>query len=104
MRIFQYTFETRKRSVISTFSICMNESKTYCKFVSLKSQMRIGFSAAGKIYCVCALLQNAGTCLYGNQISKFFQFICLGSLAFLFILQCIKERKYTNICLFSNSH
>ena len=63
-----------------------NEIKTYFKFVSLKSQVGIGLNAAGKIYCVCALLQNTGTCLYGNQISEFFQFICLGSLAFLFIL------------------
>ena len=64
----------------------LDEIKTYFKFVSLKSQERIGSSAAGKIYCVCALLQNAGTCLYGNQISEFFQFICLISLTFLFIL------------------
>ena len=33
-----------------------NEIKTSFKFVSLKSQMRIGLSAASKIYCVCALL------------------------------------------------
>ena len=80
-----------------------NEIKTYFKFVLLKSRMGIGLSAASKIYCACALLQNAGTCLYGNQISEFFQFICVGALAFLFTLSCIKERKYTNICLFSNS-
>ena len=47
-----------------------NEIKTYLKFVSLKSRVRIGWiglSAACKIYCACALLQNAGTCLYGNN-------------------------------------
>ena len=68
----------------------LNKIKTYFKFVSLKSQMRTGLSAAGKIYCVCVLLQNAETCLRGNQISEFFQFICLGSVAFLFVLQCTK--------------
>ena len=33
-----------------------NEIKTYFKFVSLKSQMKIGLNAEGKIYCVYALL------------------------------------------------
>ena len=44
-----------------------NEIKTYFKFVSFKSQVRIsriGLSAAGKIYCVCTLLENAVICLY----------------------------------------
>ena len=50
-----------------------NKIKTYFKFVSLKSQMKIALSAVGKIYCVCALLQNTRTCLYGNWISQFFQ-------------------------------
>ena len=63
-----------------------NEIKTYFKLVSLKSQVRIGLSAAGKIYPIFALPQNIETRLYGNQISEFFQFICLGSLAFRFIL------------------
>ena len=47
--------------------------KTYVKFASLKSQMKTGVSAVGKIYCLWDLLQNARTCLYGNQISEFFQ-------------------------------
>ena len=42
-----------------------NEIKTYFKFVSLKSQMKIGLNAAGKICCVCALLQNERTCFMG---------------------------------------
>ena len=40
---------------------------------------------------------------YENQISEFFQFIYLGSLAFLFMLSCRKEQKYANICLLSKS-
>ena len=48
------------------------EIKTYFKFESLKSQMKIGLSAVGKMYCVCALLQNARTCLYGNKVSEHF--------------------------------
>ena len=50
-----------------------NEIKTCFKFVLLKSQMKIGLSAVGKNYCAFAVLQNAKTCLYGNQISDFFQ-------------------------------
>ena len=48
------------------------EIKTYFKFVSIKSQMKIGLSAVGKMHCVCALLQNAQTCLYGNKVSRVF--------------------------------
>ena len=35
--------------------------------------MKIELNAVSKIYCVCALIQNAKTCLHGNQISEFFQ-------------------------------
>ena len=48
------------------------EIKSYFKFVSFKSQMKIGLSTVGKIYFVCGLLQNAQTCLYGNKISEYF--------------------------------
>ena len=55
------------------------------------------------VYVPCFKMQEHVYMAYGNQISEFFQFICLGSLAFLFMLLCIKERKHANICLFSNS-
>ena len=35
--------------------------------------MKIGSSVVSKVYFVCTLLQNIRTCLYGNQISEFFQ-------------------------------
>ena len=44
----------------------------YFKFVDFKKSQKIGLSAVGKIYVVCTLLQNALTCLYGNNTSKFF--------------------------------
>ena len=44
----------------------------YFRFVDFKNSQKIGLSAVGKIYVVCALLQNALTCLYGNNPSKFF--------------------------------
>ena len=42
----------------------------YFKFTDFKKDLKIGLSAVGKIYMVCALLCNAMTCLYGNNSSK----------------------------------
>ena len=48
------------------------EIKTFFKFVDFKSQQKIGLSAVGKVYVVCALLQNARACMYGNKVSEYF--------------------------------
>ena len=50
----------------------IGEIKTNFKFASLKSQMKIGLSAAGETYFVCGLVQNTQTCLYGNKVSEYF--------------------------------
>ena len=34
--------------------------------------MNVNLSPVGKMYVVCALLENAQTCLYGNQVSEMF--------------------------------
>jgi len=44
----------------------------YFKFLDFKRNLKIGMSSIGKLYLVSALLQNAVTCLYGNNTSKFF--------------------------------
>ena len=44
----------------------------YFKFIDFKSQLRVNMSAVGKFYIVCALLENAQTCLYGNIVSEKF--------------------------------
>lgn len=44
----------------------------YFKFIDFKRQMKVNLSPLGKIYFVCALLENAQTCLYGNQVSHMF--------------------------------
>ena len=44
----------------------------YLKFIDFKSQLRVKLSALGKFYIVCALLQNAHTCLYGNIVADKF--------------------------------
>ena len=45
---------------------------SYFKSLDLKKNLKIGLSSVGKMYIVSALLQNALTCLYGNQTSSFF--------------------------------
>ena len=44
----------------------------YFKFIDFKKQMKINLSSVGKMYFVCALLENARTCLYGNLVSTTF--------------------------------
>ena len=39
-------------------------------FVDFKKNLKIGLSAIGKMYVVCALLTNARTCLYKSQTSN----------------------------------
>ena len=44
----------------------------YFKFLDFKKGLKLQLSAVGKMYRVCALLQNAHTCLYGNKTSTYF--------------------------------
>ena len=44
----------------------------YFKFLDLKKNLKIGLNAVGKMYIVCALLNNARSCLYGSQTSNYF--------------------------------
>ena len=44
---------------------------TYFKFTDFKRNLKIGSSAVGQIYIVCAVLHNGRTCLYGNSTSTF---------------------------------
>ena len=44
----------------------------YFKFLDFKKNLKIGLSAVGRMYSVCALLQNALTCLYGSNTSSYF--------------------------------
>ena len=45
----------------------------YFKFLDFKKNLKIGLSAVGKMYIVCALLRNAHTCLYKSNTSDFFE-------------------------------
>ena len=48
---------------------------TYFKFIDFKKPPKIGLSAVGKSYVICALLRNALTCLYGNTTSTYFELV-----------------------------
>ena len=41
-------------------------------FLLMKSQMRLGLQPIGQYYIVATLLYNCYACMYGNEISKFF--------------------------------
>ena len=49
------------------------EITKYFKFVDFKQQLKICLSPIGKIYIVCAILQNSLACLYGNMVSDYFE-------------------------------
>ena len=42
------------------------------KFLDFKKNLKVGLSAVGKMYIVCALMQNAHTILYGSVTSEYF--------------------------------
>ena len=44
----------------------------YFAFLDFKKNLKIGLSAVGKMYRVCALLHNARACLYKNTTSLYF--------------------------------
>lgn len=49
-----------------------NDIVNYLKFIDFKKNLKVGLSAVGKVYIVCALLRNALTCLYGHTTSEFY--------------------------------
>ena len=49
--------------------------KNYFKFIDYHKMLKIGLSAVGKFFLVCGLLQNGHTCLYGNNVSEYFNIL-----------------------------
>ncbi|XP_028415379.1 uncharacterized protein LOC114538401 [Dendronephthya gigantea] len=45
----------------------------YFRCTDFKRGLQLRLSPIGKIYIVCAILQNAHACLYGNIVSEYFQ-------------------------------
>ena len=68
MKAFNESMSAVRVSVEWTFGDIINSFK----FLDFKKNLKIGLSSVGKMYIICALLQNAITCLYGNQSSRYF--------------------------------
>ena len=47
----------------------------YFKFLGFKKNLKVQFSAVGKMYLVRALLKNARSCLYGSSTSQYFNIL-----------------------------
>ena len=45
----------------------------YFKFLDFKKDLKLQLSAVGEKYIVCAMMQNARTCLYSNTTSEYFR-------------------------------
>ena len=65
------------------FNKCMSQVRTsvewvfgevvdYFAFLDFRKNLKIGLSAVGKMYTVCALMTNAHTCLYRSVTSSYF--------------------------------
>ena len=59
-------------SVCASIEWIFGEIVKYFKFVDFKRNLCLGLSPIGKFYIVCALLQSAMACLYGNITSEWF--------------------------------
>ncbi|CAH3023901.1 unnamed protein product [Porites evermanni] len=66
-------FNTAMSSLRVSVEWLFNDVSNYFKFIDFKKNLKIGMSAVGKQYIVCALLRNVLTCLYGNITSDHFQ-------------------------------
>ena len=66
-------FNDSMSSVRVSFEWLFGDILNYFKFLNFKKNLKIGLSSVGRTYVVCALLQNALTCLYGNQTADFFE-------------------------------
>ena len=65
-------FNTAMSSVRVSVEWLFGDITNYFRFIDFKKNLRIGMSAVGKQYIICALMGNALTCLYGNNTSQFF--------------------------------
>lgn len=68
----QQQFNTSMSAVRSSVVWVFGDIINYFSFLDFKKNLKIGLSAVGKMYIVCALLTNARTCLYPTSTSTFF--------------------------------
>ena len=67
-----YEYNRAMSSVQVTVEWLFGKIVKYFKFTNFKCQQSISLSPVGKIYIVCAILQNALTCIYNNPVSEYF--------------------------------
>ena len=67
MRAFNSAMSSARISVEWFFG----DISTYFQLIDCKKNLKIGMSAMGKQYIVCALVRNALTCPYGNNTSDY---------------------------------
>ena len=65
-------FNTAMSKVRVSVEWVFGDVVNYFKFNDFKKNLKIGLSQIGKFYRVSAILTNAYTCLYGNNIETFF--------------------------------
>lgn len=65
-------YNTAMSAIRSSVEWLFGDIINYFKFLDFKKSLKIGLSSIGKMYIVSALLQNALTCLYGNETATFF--------------------------------
>ena len=65
-------FNTAMSSVRVSLERLFGDITNYFRLIDFKKNLRIGMSAVGKQYMICALLRNALTCLYGNNTNPSF--------------------------------
>ncbi|XP_048587454.1 uncharacterized protein LOC116601948 [Nematostella vectensis] len=65
-------YNSRMSSVRSSVEWLFGEIINDFKFLDFKKNLKLNLSCVGKMYLVCALLENVITCLYGNTTSEFF--------------------------------
>ena len=68
-------YNTAMSAVRSSVEWLFGDIINYFKFLDFKKNLKIGLSSIGKMYIVSALLQNALTCLYGNETATSFYFL-----------------------------
>ena len=68
----QRQFNTAMSSVRASVEWVFGDIINYFSFLDFKKNLKLGLSAVGKMYIVCALLTNARSCLYPTSTSGFF--------------------------------
>lgn len=68
MELYSNSMSEFRVAVESLFGNIANDFK----LIDFKRQMKVYLSPVGKMYFVRALLENAQTCLYSDQVSQIF--------------------------------